>query len=107
MGAGNYPDRLRRLVRSTDKNAQNGQDEETFTPGAYYWCRVETPNGRRQKDYGATQTGADVTIFVRNFPTLTALDRLTDGATVYVVESVRPGVNELIAEGNYFDELDI
>jgi head-tail adaptor len=105
--AGQYPTRLRRLVRSTSKDAANGQDEETFTPGAYYWCRVEMPNGRRQRDYGAIQTGADVTVFVRNYPTLTALDRLTDGNTTLILESVRAGENEWICEANYFDDLDV
>jgi head-tail adaptor len=105
--AGNYPDRLRRLVRSVTKNTDNGQDEESFTPGDWYWCRVEVTNGRRQQDYGANQTGADVTITFRNYPTLSALDRMTDGTTVYELDNIRQGDNELIADGYYYDDLDI
>lgn len=105
--AGQYPNRLQRLVRSTSKDATTGQDEETFTPGASYWCRLEIANGRRQRDYGANQTGADVTVYVRNYPTLTAQDRLTDGTATLILESVRAGENEWICEANYFDDLSV
>lgn len=106
-GAGQYPDRLQRLVRSVTKDPNNGQEEETFTAGDYYWCRLEYPTGRRQRQYGAEQTGADVTIFVRNYPTLTALDRLTDGTTTFILDNIRPGDNELIADGYLFDALEV
>lgn len=105
MGAGNFTDRLQRLVRSTTKNTDNGQDEETFTPGDWYWCRIEVTGGRRQEDYGAMQTGADATIFIRNTPALTALDRMQDDTTVYVLDNIRQGDNELIVEARYYDEL--
>lgn len=105
--AGNYPDRLRRLVRSVTKNTANGQDEESFTQGDYYWCDIEYTNGRRQTDYGATQTGADVTITFRNYPTLSALDRMTDGTSTYVIDNIRYGDNELIADGFYYDDLGV
>jgi len=94
-------------VRSVSKDSTNGQDEETFTPGSYYWCRVEIGSGRRQRDYGANQTGADVTVYVRNYPTLTALDRMTDGTATLVIESIRAGDNEWICEAHYYDDLDI
>ena len=105
--AGTYPYRLQRLVRTITKDTTTGQDEETFTPGAYYWSNVEITNGRRQRDYGADQTGSDVTVYVRNFPTLTAQDRLTDGITTIVIESIRRGDKEWICEGNYYDDVTI
>jgi len=105
MGAGNYPDYLTRLVRSTTKNTNNGQDEESFTDGSSYWCRVEYQSGKREVLMGGNQTGADVQIFVRNAPELTALDRFTDGETTFVIDSVRPGTDELICDGYYLDSL--
>lgn len=107
MGAGNYPDRLQRLVRSIVKNTDNGQDEESFTPGAYYWCRVEYDIGTADVDYGAEQTGGTVTIHVRNQPTLSALDRLSDGSTTFALDSIRPeGKTELVCEAHYYDDLN-
>lgn len=108
-GAGNYPDRLQRLVRSTTKDPTNGQEEETFTPGSFYWCRIEPTNGRKQRQYGAEQTGADVTIYVRNYPDLSALDRLysTEWDETYILDNIRRGDNELIADGFIFDALTV
>ena len=105
--AGKYPYLLQRLVRTISKDPNNGQDEETFVTGDYYWCRVDINAGRRQRDYGDNQTGADVTVYVRIYPLLSAQDRLTDGSTVIVIESIRKGENEWICEGNYYDDLEV
>lgn len=109
MGAGNYYDRLRLHVRSIDKNTANGQDEETFTPDAYLWGRVEVESGRKQADYGANQTGADATIYVRNLPTVSALDRIeaVEWEETWVIDRVRRGNNELILDCFRYDELAV
>ena len=73
MAAGNYPDYLQRLIRTTQKNPNNGQHEESFEAGAWLWCRVEIVNGRRQSEYGGDQTGGDVTMA----NVTTAVDGLT------------------------------
>lgn len=106
MAAGNYPDRLMWQVRNIEKD-EIGQDVESFGDADTLWCRVDYTNGRRQKDYGATQTGAAVTIYIRNYPTVKALDRLTDGTTTFIIDNLRPGTDEIIADGNYYDTLVI
>lgn len=108
MGAGQYPDRLQLLQRSTSKDSSNGQDVETYTPSSYYWCRVEPTTGRNQRDYGAEQTGADVTIVVRNQPSISALDRMSDGTSTYILDNKRKeGKTELVFDGFYFDDLNL
>jgi head-tail adaptor len=105
--AGDYYDRATRLIRSVSKNAQNGQEEETFTEGNTFWCRIDYANSRRQKDYGADQTGADGTIYIRNYPTLSPLDRLysQEWGEVWIIESIKRGNNELICECTKYDDL--
>lgn len=107
--AGQYSDRLQRLVRSTTKDNTTGQDQEIFTPGAYYWCSVEPVAGRRQTQYGGEQTGVDVTVRVRNWPELSALDRLYNAEwdETYIIETITRGDNETIAEGYLFDALQV
>lgn len=105
MAAGNYNYRLRRIVHSRGPNL-NGQEEDIYTPSeSYYWCRLELQGGRRGVDYGAVQTGFDLVIFVRNQPDLKAQDRLTDGITVYHLDSVVPHDDELECQAHAFDEL--
>ena len=108
-GAGIYGDRLQRLVRTVTKNPQTGQDEETFTPAEWLWATVESLTGRRQRDYGADQTGADAVIRVRNWPTLSALDRLSRpvwGET-YVIDTIAYGDNETVCTCIKYDDLTL
>ncbi len=107
--SGDYYDRLQRLTRSVTKNPDNGQEEETFTPSEYLWGRIDYANSRRQKDYGSDQTGADGIISIRNYPTLSPLDRLysQEWGEVWVIESIKRGNNELICECSKFDDLDL
>jgi head-tail adaptor len=106
MAAGQYKDRLTWLKRTVAKNPTNGQDEETFTENGFLWGSVELTTGRKATDYGAEQTGADATIRLRNYPTVSALDRLelqTEGE-LWVIDHVRRGDNELICEVMKYDE---
>ena len=110
MGAGQYPDHMRLQVRSLEKNTVNGQDREVFTNSQYLWCRIEINNGRRQRDYGATQTGADATIYVRNFLTgIQATDRLISikWGDTWMIDNIRRGDNEMIADVFKFDTLQL
>lgn len=109
--AGDYPDRMRRLVRSTTKSTSTGQEVETFTPGAYLWCNIQIDSGRKQIDYGTDQTGQTATILVRNLPTLSSLDRLyaVEWDETYVIDTIRRGTdnNELICECYRYDTLEV
>jgi head-tail adaptor len=107
--AGDYYDRATRLIRSVSKNAQNGQEEEAFAEGNTLWCRIDYATGRKQKDFGADQTGIQGTIYVRNYPTLSPLDRLyaADYGETWIIETIRKGSNELICEAYLYDELEL
>jgi head-tail adaptor len=109
MAAGQYKDRLTWLKRTVAKNPNNGQDEETFTENGFLWGSVELTTGRKSIDYGAEQTGADATIRLRNYPTVSALDRLELKAEgeLWVIDHVRRGDNELICEVMKYDELNL
>jgi head-tail adaptor len=78
---------------------------ETWTAVGHLWCAVEVLSGRRQQDYGADRPGTAATIRVRNWPALSALDRLSLGewGETWVIESVRRGDNELVVEAHQFD----
>src|SRR4051812_42193862 len=99
-------ERLRRHVAAKTKNTDNGEEEITYTPGAYYWCLVEWNNGRRDTRYGAVESGADVIVRVRQFPALSALDRLetADGIMLHL-ESVIPGDNEWVCQASMLDSM--
>ncbi len=105
MGTGNYPDRMTWLVRSTTTDTTNGQPVESFTPSGSLWCRVEETNGRRQRDYGVEQPGADAVIYVRNYPNLSALDRLQSlqWGDIFQIEHVHRGKNELVIQAFKID----
>lgn len=105
--AGEYFDRAQWLKRSTTKDAATGQDVEAFPANGYLWCAVEINSARRQESLGATQTGVTATVRIRNFPTVSALDRLylPEWAETWILETVRRGDNELFAEAHRFDEL--
>jgi head-tail adaptor len=83
-----------------------GQPEESFALNGYLWCQVESNQGRKQEDYGAERTGITATIRIRNYPEITALDRLesVEWGDLWVIESIGRGDNELIADCYLFDE---
>ncbi len=105
-GAGIYNTRLRRLVGTRTEDATTGQEVLTHAGTGYLWCSVEETNGRRQSEYGATQTGADATIRVRNYPTVTVDDLLedTDG-NIWRIDAIHAGDNELVLEAFRHDTL--
>ena len=106
--AGEYNERVRRLVRSVAKDGTTGQDKETFTPSELLWAKIDVGSGRKQRDYGAEQTGASATISIRNYYPLTALDRLysLQWGETWIVETVHRGENEIICDCHRYDALD-
>lgn len=106
--AGEYDTRLRWLQCVKTINTTNGDREGVFVPNGYLWCAVEETNSRRQSEYNATQTGADVEIRVRNYPDLEATDRLQDveSGYVYKLDGIRNGDDELIVDGYRLDVLN-
>ena len=109
MGAGKYADRLTWKRRTITKNTVNGQDEEAFVDNGFLWGNIDLTAGRKQTDYGSPQTGADATIRVRNYPALSALDRLysAEWGELWIVANLRRAENELICECVKYDALDL
>lgn len=107
--AGDYSDRIRRHVCTQTVNPANGQEEETFTPSNYLWARIEIDSSRKQQDYSSQQTGVDATIYIRNYPTLSPLDRLysQEWDELWIIQSIKRGNNELICDCLRFDELEV
>lgn len=104
--AGAYNARLRLLAGTRTKDPTTGQDVLTHAPYGYLWCSVEETNGRRQSEFGATQTGADATIRVRNFPAVTVDDLLEDGSgVVWHIDAIHNGDNELLLDCYRHDTL--
>jgi head-tail adaptor len=108
MGAGDYPDRLRWFVQSTTKDSV-GQDVETFTDNGLLWGSISPNSGRRQPDYGATQTGWDAELRVRNMPALKTEDRLyaIEWDETYIIDTIVRGNNELVLQCVKFDTLGL
>lgn len=108
MGAGNYDSRLERLTFTPAAASSTGQRVPNWVPSdTFLWCSVDETNGRRSQNYGATETGSDVEIKVRNFPTLKVNDVLEDiEGTKFVIDQLRNGDNELICDCHRYDELD-
>lgn len=108
MAAGEYRQRLVWLKRTTSKGT-TGQDEETFTDNGRLWCAVSDGSGRQYRAYGSEQSGSDFTVRVRNFPALSALDRLQayGSGELYVIESIGRGENELVCTCQHFDDLNL
>ena len=107
--AGYYSDRMRRLVRSTTKDDNNGQDVESWTEGDYLWCHIEQTTGQRPTDYGATETGQDAEISIRNYVTILPQDRLysVEWDETYIVDTIRRGDNEIVCECHRYDLLEV
>lgn len=98
MPAGNYHDRVQLLVRSATTD-DIGDDVEVFTPGRYYWARVEEQASRRASEFGGNQTGISGQIFLRNYITFDTLDMIRDVfGRVWKVEGSVWGANETILD---------
>lgn len=109
MGAGEYADRLTWKKRSTTKNADNGQDEESFADNGFLWANIDMTAGRKETAFGSPQTGADAIVRIRNLPAVSALDRLysAEWEELWIIDHVRRGDNELVCECYKFDALDV
>lgn len=108
-GAGNYPDRLRLLTQSTTRQTSGACPESFDESSTYLWCRVEPTTGTRSSDLGGPQTGVDCVVYIRNYPTISAKDRLywTAEEVTLEIEHIRSGDNEKIAQCSYYDELPL
>lgn len=107
--AADYSDRCQWLKRSTNKDSTTGQDVESFTANGYLWCAVEPNAGRDQTDYGSRQKGQDGTIRIRNYPAVSALDRLyrPEWGQTWILDSFYYGDNETVCTAHTYEALDL
>jgi head-tail adaptor len=108
MNAGGYGDRMTWKKRTTVKNAL-GEDEEVFADNGFLWSAIDLGSGRNNTDYGAEQTGADAIIRVRNWPGLSALDRLysAEWDELWIIDNIVRGDNELVCNCVKYDALQL
>ncbi|QEL13876.1 phage head completion protein [Limnoglobus roseus] len=106
--AGDYSDRCVWQTRTIGKDA-TGQDVESFPDGGFLWCSVEPETGRRQDDYGTPQTGENGTIRIRNYPGVSALDRLyrPEWDETWILDTVVYGDDETICAAHTFEALEV
>lgn len=103
MNVGDYNRRFVHMVRSTLQESTYGQAKETFTDGSTFWGSLEDLKGSYQQAYAITTGQMGVRIRIRNWPTVSGLDRLRDKSTgtVYVLNGPpKYGDNELIVEAH-------
>lgn len=105
MPAGTYSTRLRwwQCVRTVDAL---GQPTERFRSNGYLWASIDIESPTRQQQYGGQHSGADADIRIRQFPSVSALDRLEDAGDIWVIESISRGTNELVCRCSRFDALE-
>jgi head-tail adaptor len=106
--AGVYNERLHWMKRSNTKD-NIGQDVASYTHDGYLWANVEPETGRRQDDYGADQAGQNGTIRIRNYPTVSALDRLyrPEWEQTWIIDSIVYGEDEIIVAAHVYESLDV
>lgn len=112
MTASKYNRGFTWMQRSTVKDATTGQDQEVFTPNGLLFGSLETDSSSEAVEYGSLQAQADATITLRQWPQVSALDRLIDrqfGQT-WVLTGVRIDYprNETVCRATVFQsELEV
>ena len=109
MKAGDYANRLTWRKRTVTTDTTSGEEIESFADNGFLWCAFSTFVGRVRRDYGSDQTSADLTVRVRNYPALSALDRLysSEWDETYVIDSIGRGDNELVCDCFVYDDLEL
>lgn len=105
--AGRYHSRVRLLVWTVTGVDDIGADVGSHVPGRYLWARVEEDSSRRATEYGGMQTGIQGTISLRNYITLSTLDKIQDEfGRIWNIEGKVWGDNETILDVYNDDELN-
>jgi head-tail adaptor len=111
MDAGKYNQAFTWQLRTISKNTTNGQEEENFSDNGTLWGEMVLTNGQEQDEYGALQAVSEGTVRLRQFPNISALDRLLHKhfQDVYVIRGVHRDQknNETICDIKHFESLNI
>jgi SPP1 family predicted phage head-tail adaptor len=84
------------LQYGSTRNPTTLENEPGFTDQGTLWGSLEELSGAELIRFGYLQSRVDCKIRLRNWPDVTARDRLVFLDTVYEIDSVRWGCNELI-----------
>lgn len=101
--AGEYNCHIEQLRQTYTRLATTGEELESWEVVGELWAKIEFQSGSRAIELGGMQTGVDAIISVRNFPTVTPLDRFSFDDQIYLINHIRKGDNELICDCQYFD----
>lgn len=99
-----YTDRVVWLKQSESLDSTYSGVEESFRKAGTLWASVETLNAQEQMYHGMRGVIIDVTIRVCNYPAISHKDRLQQGGTVYEIDGITPGDNELVITGRQVRE---
>jgi hypothetical protein len=99
------------LKQTTNKNTDNGQEEEVFSNNGTLFGSLVLTNGSEQDEYGALQAISEGEVRLRQFPAITALDRLLHKQfnEVYVIKGVYKNqrANETVLQVKLYENLNI
>lgn len=105
--SGYYDQAFTWLIRIPTKNEDDGQIVEDFTENGTLWGHLELTNGTEQDEYGALMSVAQGQVILRQFPTITALDRIKHKHfdEMYVIQGVFKNLrtNETILDIKHYD----
>lgn len=90
--AGDYRQRFTVWTATRTTSVTTGDRPKTYTnSGVVLWGAEETSQANIETDFGAVRSQVSGTIRLRNFPTLTTLDRLIGGYwnTTYIIDGIR------------------
>lgn len=100
MGAGKYGYRFQWLqcVRTTDTST--GDRPKTYAENGYLWGSIDVSSASEQDEFGAVRETVSGTVRLRQFPEVSALDRLylSEWDETYLIDGVRWGDNEMICD---------
>lgn len=107
---GTYSESFTWLQRSTTRDTSTGADVEDFTSNGTLWGSIEPSTGQESMSYGDKISQSVAIIKLRQFPAVSALDRLLhkrSGLTYDITgRYVNWLANEVVLQATVFDSVD-
>lgn len=107
--AGKYPFRFQLMTCSRTQDISTGDKPKTYTSAGYLWGSTKLESANVENEYGAVRAVVTGTVRLRNWPTITTLDRLlwtpNSGTLTFVIDGVRADfdANETVLNVHSFD----
>jgi head-tail adaptor len=103
MPAGDYNKRFKWLKCTKALDATYGQQKESWADHGYLWGQLEELSGSTLLAYAARQAETTCRIKIRNYPPLSAFDRLVWLNQTYIIDGISRGTNELVVEAHRYE----